>query len=106
MHLVSAVLMGHGERPSWVLSWAATAWAGFVLVYYFGEGTALGAGHSFRHLQEAIYLSSIAFVSWTPPSESFSVPSWARGVGLAEAFIAYILLALFLVTFVRKVSPR
>ena len=34
------------------------------------------------------------------------MPDWARGVGLMEALLAYFLLALFLVTFVRKVSPR
>lgn len=95
---------GYGERPLRVLGWAIGAWLAFALAYYLAQGTADGSGYSPGHLREALYYSSIAFVSWTPPGGAFSLPNWARGIGLFEALLAYFLLALFLVTFVRKMA--
>ena len=95
---------GFGERPSWVLGWGFLAWLGFVMAYYLAQGTADGAGYGLGHFREAVYYSSLAFVSFRPPGGEFRVPNWAGGVGLIEALLAYFLLALFLVTFVRKMA--
>ena len=95
--LVSAVLMGQGERPSWVLGLVVTLFVGFALAYW--QLNALTDGS----LLESIRYSAQTMVSF---SRRDNVAQWAQDLALAQSFVSYVLLALFLVTIVRKVSPR
>lgn len=97
MLYASAILMGHGERPSWVLGWVFLIWAGFFAAYLLAEGA---PGSSWI---ETMRLSAGLMMSFGPRAE---VEGWAVNASLVQSFVSYILLALFLVTFVRKVSPR
>lgn len=96
--LVSATLMGHGERPSWVVAWVFACFAAFTAAYWL-----LGALPETPGLVESIRHSAQMMVSFARRED---LATWAQDAGLVQSFISYVLLALFLVTFVRKVSPR
>ena len=94
---VSAVVMGHGERPSWVVGWVVACFAAFAMAYWLLD--ALPG----MPLMENIRYSADVMTSF---GKREGVAQWAQDAGLVQSFISYVLLALFLVTFVRKVSPR
>lgn len=99
----SATLMGHGERPSWVLAWVVVCFAAFTLAYWLLTAlpdSSVGDGSS---LVDSIRYSADVMTSF---GKREGVEQWAQDAGLVQSFISYVLLALFLVTFVRKVSPR
>jgi len=103
------VSSGYGERPTWTVYWGLFGWLVFGLAYYLGQATARGAGYSGAHISQALFDSALPFVSFTPPGlpkivPEASIPSWAHTLALIEGLLAYFLLALFLVTFVRKMS--
>ena len=94
----SAILMGHGERPSWVVGWVFGCFAAFAAAYWL-----LGALPQSPGLVESIRHSAQLMVSF---GRREGLARWVQDIGLVQSFISYVLLALFLVTFVRKVSPR
>ena len=94
---VTGLLMGHGERPSWVLGWVVVSWLGFALAYWhFG---ALPPETSISDILR--YSASLMLTAGKAEG-----PQWSKDAALVQSFVSYVLLALFLVTFVRKVSPR
>lgn len=95
--LVSAMLMGHGERPSWVVGWVVACFAAFAAAYWLLNALPDGS------LVESIRHSAQTMVSFGRRED---LAKWAQDAALGQSFISYVLLALFLVTFVRKVSPR
>jgi len=98
--LVTGFLMGHGERPSWVLLWVVVSWLGFALAYWHFDALARGTSFSdiVRHSASQMLSAGTAGTAGTA--------QWSKDVALAQSFTSYVLLALFLVAFVRKVSPR
>ena len=95
--LASAMLMGHGERPSWVVGWVFACFAAFTAAYWLLNALPDGSlVESIRHSAQTV----------VPFGRREDAAMWAQDAGLAQSFISYVLLALFLVTFVRKVSPR
>ena len=91
---------GYGERPSWVLGWVVACWAGFTLAYWLGNALP-GSGSDLTSFIESMRHSARVTTSFGQPSVA---AAWARDAGLVQSFLSYFLLALFLVTFVRKMA--
>ena len=91
-------LYGYGERPLLVVVWAAAIVFGFALVHW-AFGTVAGG------FLEALYYSAVSFTAlgygtWAPEPQG-----WAgRFLGAGESFLGVFMMALFLVTFTRKMT--
>ena len=91
-------LYGYGERPERVIGWAAGIILGLALVHWL-FGTVSGA------FWDALYYSAVSFVAlgygeWAPEPQG-----WAgRFLGVGEAIMGVFMMALFLVTFTRKMT--
>jgi hypothetical protein len=91
-------LYGYGERPERVIGWAAAIVFGLALVHWL-FGTVTGG------FLDALYYSAVSFPAlgygaWAPEPQG-----WAgRFLGAGESFIGVFMMALFLVTFTRKMT--
>jgi hypothetical protein len=91
-------LYGYGERPERVVGWAAGIIFGLALVHW-AFGTVSGA------FWDGLYFSSVSFTAlgygaWAPEPQG-----WAgRFLGVGEAVMGVFMMALFLVTFTRKMT--
>lgn len=116
------VLCGYGERPLRALGWLLGLVLLPALAYSLG-GVFTDAGPAplvdmealghwvFRALTDgsfwrALYFSAVSsfalgYGGWVHVSSA-----WAKGLGVGQTFLGTLLLALFLVTFIRKMSPR
>jgi len=91
---VFRLLCGYAERPEWVVFWAAVVVFGLAAIYSASALTFL----------DGLYYSAASFTAlgyglWVPATEG-----WVKGLGAIEAFIGVFLIALFLITFVRKMT--
>ncbi|TET40030.1 MAG: hypothetical protein E3J65_02210 [Dehalococcoidia bacterium] len=91
---VFRLLCGYAERPERVVFWAAV-----VVLSMAGIYTA-----SALSFPSALYYSAASFTAlgyglWVSAPEG-----WVKALGTAEAFIGVFLIALFLITFVRKMT--
>ena len=89
---------GYGERPLKTVISAATVVLGLAVAYYFW------GSFSSSSFWDTLYYSAASFTAlgygqWAPQPTG-----WAKGMGAAEAFIGVFMMALFLVTFVRKMT--
>jgi len=92
------LLCGYGERPWQVFASAAVVILGLALVY-FAIGTLTP-----NTFQNSLYYSAVSFTAlgygkWAPEPTS-----WVKGLGAFEAFVGVFMMALFLVTFTRKMT--
>jgi len=91
-------LYGYGERPERVIGWAAAVVFGLALVH-LAFGTVSGG------FLDALYYSAVSFPAlgygaWAPHPQG-----WAgRFLGAGESFLGVFMMALFLVTFTRKMT--
>jgi len=91
-------LYGYGERPERVIAWAAAIVFGLALVHWM-FGTVSVA------FPDALYYSAVSFTAlgygaWAPEPQG-----WAgRFLGVGEAVMGVFMMALFLVTFTRKMT--
>jgi hypothetical protein len=91
-------LYGYGERPGRVIGWAAGIVLGLALVHW-AFGTVAGG------FWDALYYSAVSFTAlgygaWAPEPQG-----WAgRFLGVSEALMGVFMMALFLVTFTRKMT--
>jgi hypothetical protein len=91
-------LYGYGERPERVIGWVAAVIFGLAFVYLL-PGVLTGGFWS------ALYYSAVSFTAlgyggWAPEPQG-----WAgRFLGAGESFIGVFMMALFLVTFTRKMT--
>jgi hypothetical protein len=91
-------LYGYGERPERVIGWAAAVVLGLAIVHW-ACGTVAGG------LLDAFYYSAVSFPAlgygeWAPKPQG-----WAgRFLGAGESFLGVFMMALFLVTFTRKMT--
>ena len=90
------LLFGYGERWQRIFIWIAVVIFGLATAYYF-----LGSFSSSSFL-DTLYYSATSFTAlgygkWAPQPIG-----WAKGMGAAEAVIGVFMMALLLVTFVRK----
>jgi hypothetical protein len=90
------MLCGYGEKPERVVISAAVVIFGLAIAYF------LWGSFSSSSFADTLYYSVASFTAlgygqWAPqPTE------WAKGMGAAEAVLGVSMLALFLVTFTRK----
>ena len=92
------LLCGYGEVWWRVIIWAAAVVCGLALIY-FAIGTL--TPNTFLN---SLYYSSVSFTalgygSWAPQPTG-----WVKGLGAVEAFVGVFMMALFLVTFTRKMT--
>ena len=94
---------GYGERPWQVVVWGISVLFGLALLYFFLRGV---APHTLtvEAFLSSLYYSAVSFTAlgYGPWFSASSVHSWVQGVGAAEAIIGVFTIALFLVTFTRK----
>ena len=92
-------LYGYGERPLWVIGWAAAIVFGLALLVHWPLGTVEGG---FWH---ALYYSAVSFTALGYGASDSDPQGWAgRFLGAGESFMGVFMMALFLVTFTRKMT--
>lgn len=91
-------LCGYGERPSKVVQAAAIIIFGLAGLYAaFGS---LNSGSFLNCLYySAVSFTALGYGSWAPQPTG-----WVKGLGALEAFVGVFMMALFLVTFIRKMT--
>lgn len=93
-----SLICGYGERPLRVVGWAASVIFGLAAAYYFW------GSFSSSSFWDTLYYSAASFTAlgygqWAPQPTG-----WAKGMGAAEAIIGVFMMALFLITFTRKMT--
>jgi hypothetical protein len=116
-------LCGYGERPGWVLGWAALALLFFAFLhgafgvcdtqglhapgqppqYVVGPGIEGPSWAGFGRWLTAFYFSVVTFTT-LGYGDLRAAPLWGRAAAGTEALIGFVLLSLFLVCIVRKFS--
>ena len=91
---VMRLLCGYGERYGNVVVVALVIIFGLAVVYGFGG----------LNLAYAIYFSAVSFTALGYGSWAGTPIGWVQGVGAAESFLGVFMMALFLVTFIRKMT--
>lgn len=86
---------GYGEKPERVVVSALAVIFGLAIAYIFG-----GLSLPYSIYFSAISFTALGYGSWayTPPSD------WVQGLGAFESFLGVFMMALFLITFVRKMT--
>lgn len=89
-----SLICGYGERPFRVVASGAVVVFGLAAVYYLLGGLTL---------PYSLYYSAVSFTALGYGSWAFRPPEdWVQAVGAAESFIGVFMIALFLITFTRK----
>ena len=90
---------GYGERPLRAIVWAASVIVGLGIIYFLiGADWQMDAfGNSLAF--SAMSFTSMGYGSWLEASEALT-----KGIGAFESFIGVFTIALFLITFVRKMT--
>jgi len=88
------LLCGYGERYGNVVVSALVIIFGLAVVYVYGG----------LNLAYAIYFSAVSFTALGYGSWVGTPIGWVQGVGAAESFLGVFMMALFLVTFIRKMT--
>ena len=92
---IISMLCGYGERPSQVVISALVVIFGLAIAYVYGG----------MNLPYSIYFSAVSFTALGYGSWAYTPPSnWVQGLGAFESFIGVFMMALFLVTFIRKMT--
>lgn len=92
-----SLICGYGERPLRVILWAISWVVGLALIYL-----AIGSAWEWSAFWGSLYFSMVSFTglgygSWIPETND-----WIKGIGAFESFMGVFTIALFLVTFTRK----
>lgn len=87
---------GYGERWRNILLWIAVVVFGFAAAYYF-RGSFSSSSFLDTLYYSAASFTALGYGQWAPQPTG-----WAKYVGAVEAFIGVSMMALLLVTFVRK----
>jgi len=92
------ILCGYGERPFRVATSAVVVIFGLAAAYYFwGSFSSSSFGDTLYY--SAASFTALGYGQWAPQPTG-----WARGMGAAEAVIGVFMMALFLITFIRKMT--
>jgi uncharacterized protein YjbI with pentapeptide repeats len=94
-----SVTCGYGERPLRAIVWAASVIVGLGIIYFL-----IGADWNINAFGNSLAFSAMSFTSmgygsWLEASEALT-----KGIGAFESFIGVFTIALFLITFVRKMT--
>ena len=92
------LLCGYGEKTLRIIGWTSLVIFGLAAAYYFW------GSFSSSSFWDTLYYSATSFTAlgygqWAPQPTG-----WAKGMGAAEAIIGVFMMALFLVTFTRKMT--
>ena len=99
-----ALICGYGEKPLRVIRWAASVILVSTFIYFL-----IGSIWQWSALWKSLYFSVVSFTalgygSWVDKTWVDITNDWIRGLGAAESFIGVFTIALFLVTFIRKMT--
>jgi len=92
------LLCGYGEGVGFVVAWGVAIVFGLAAAYYF-LGTLKPETFANSLYYSTVSFTAVGYGSWAPKPEG-----WAKGMGAAEAVIGVFMMALFLVTFTRKMT--
>jgi len=91
-------LYGYGERPERVIAWAAAVILGLALTHW-AFGTVAGG------FLDALYYSAVSFTALGYAKWAAEPQGWAgKFLGVGESLLGVFMMALFLVTFTRKMT--
>lgn len=93
-----SLICGYGERPLRVVTSAAVAVFGLALIY-FAVGTLTPNTFLNSLYYSAVSFTALGYGSWAPQPTG-----WVKGLGAVEAFVGVFMMALFLITFVKKMT--
>lgn len=91
------LLCGYGEKPLRVIGWAASVVLGLTFIYFI-----VGSIWEWWAFWNSLYFSAVSFTALGYGSWLGMTNDWMRGLGAFESFIGVFTMALFLVTFIRK----
>lgn len=94
---IHAFISGYGERPLRVIRWAAIWILGLAAIYYL-----IGVTWSLPAVWNSLYFSIVSFTALGYGSWVSTANEWVKGIGALESFMGVFTIALFLVTFTRK----
>lgn len=102
---VLRLLCGYGERPLRVVLSSILILLAFGMIYFFSRGVA-PYNFTLEALSGSLYYSAISFTAlgyglWVSTD---SARSWIQWLGVGEAFLGIFMMALFLITFTRKMT--
>jgi len=89
----SWAVFGHGERWRRIPLWMAGCLILFATAYYFGGKL---------EILDSLYFSAVSFTALGYGRWAVEPIGWVKGLGAVEAFVGVFMMALLLVTFVRK----
>ncbi|MBA7606650.1 hypothetical protein ES703_13800 [subsurface metagenome] len=90
---------GYGERPLRAIVWAASVIVGLGIIYFL-----IGTDWQLDAFGNSLAFSTMSFTSMGYGSWLEASNAWIKGIGAFESFIGVFTIALFLVTFVRKMT--
>lgn len=90
-------ICGYGERPYRVILWAASVVLGLALIYF-----AIGSTWEWWAFWNSLYFSAVSFTALGYGSWLQATNDWIKGIGAFESFVGVFTIALFLITFTRK----
>jgi hypothetical protein len=96
---VMRMLCGYGEKPERVGISAAVIVLGLALIYF-----AIGTVWKWQAFWNSLYVSAVSFTALGYGTWVDVTNGWIKGIGAAESFIGVFMMALFLVTFTRKMT--
>ncbi len=91
-----SILCGYGEKPLRVIAWAAAVVLGLGSIYIAGAQSPLMA-----YYFSAVSFTALGYGAWI---NSSSIETWVKALGALEAFLGVFMMALFLVTFTRRMT--
>ena len=93
------IICGYGERPRRPIILAAAVVLGLALIYFI-----IGLTWEWSAFWNSLYFSAVSFTALGYGSWLHVTNDWIKGIGAFESFIGVFTMALFLVTFVRKMT--
>jgi len=94
-----SLIFGYGERPLRVIGWAASVVLGLALIYFI-----IRSIWEWWAFWNSLYFSAVSFTALGYGSWLEITDDWIKGIGAFESFIGVFTMALFLVTFIRKMT--
>ena len=94
-----SILCGYGERPWRVLVSALVVVLASALIYFVA-----GSVWEWGAFWSSLYFSAVSFTALGYGSWLWTTSDWIKGIGAFESFIGVFMIALFLITFVRKMT--
>ncbi len=94
-----SLICGYGERPLRVIAWAASVVSGLALIYFL-----IGSVWEWSAFWNSLYFGAVSFTALGYGSWVKEAAGWVKWLGAFESFIGVFSIALFLVTFTRKMT--